>query len=108
MRKSQICSRSRFGGARLASRAVEAPWGKPIPRSTATKGSRPSGSSVSRSRPSPQLNGMRYPINKPLAWPLENPQTRADLRKASGMTQGKADFNNNAVNHAFQRAGYAE
>ena len=107
MRKSQTGSRSRFGGARLASRAAEAPWGKPISRSTANKGSRPGGSSVARSTPSPQLNGMRYPINKPLAWPLENPQTRADLRKASGMTAGKAAFNNSAVNHAFQRAGYA-
>jgi hypothetical protein len=106
MRKSQLGSRSTFGSSRTSVRSVTAPWGSPIPKRGGSRGSRPRGSSTAKPTPDPSLWSMRYKPNDPLAWPLENPQERSDLNVVSGHTQAKVDFNNAAVNHAFERAGY--
>jgi hypothetical protein len=111
MRRSQTGTRSTFGGARTSVRTVTAPWGDPIAKRSARRGRnsavRTRGSSTAKPTPSPQLWGMKYNRNDPAAWPLEDPQTRADLRLDSAMTQAKADWNNTVVNYSFQRGGYA-
>lgn len=107
MRKSQKGTPSLFGGARGAVRNVLAPWGSPITKSTRSRGSTPRGSSTRRSKPDPSLRGMDYPPNDPLQWPIEVPAVRGDLPLPSGMTQSKADFNNEIVTNAFIRGGYA-
>jgi hypothetical protein len=99
--------KSTFGGARHGVQSVKAPWGEPIPKSTRARGSKPRGSSTRKPRPDPSLWSIAYKPNDPLAWPLENPAARADLPLISGMSQAKANFNNAAVNKAFQRGGYA-
>ena len=109
--------RSTWGAAKAGVSRVLAPWGKPLPKTTArrtnaagqsvAKTKRPSGSSMRRPTPDASLRGMNYPKNDPLQWPLESPSVRSDLNKPSGMDQDKADFNNDAVNRAYQRGGYA-
>lgn len=106
MRKSQKGTASHFGASRSSTHVVKTPWGAAIPKRT--RGSRrPSGSSTRKPTPDPQLWSMKYKINDPLLWPLETPTQRSDLGTESGMTAAKATFNNNAVNKAFQRGGYA-
>lgn len=107
MRRSQKGTASTFGNSRTSVRTVLAPWGKPITRSTRSRGSTPRGSAHRRPKPDPQLRGMDYPPNDPLQWPIESPAVRGDLPKPSGMTANKATFNNTVVNKAFQRGGYA-
>jgi hypothetical protein len=99
---------SAFGGAKHRVSKLESPWGRVKAKArNGVHGSRPRGSSTSRPTPDASLRSMSYPKNDPTQWPLENPQTRADLRRDSAMTQGKADWQNGVVNHAYQRGGYA-
>lgn len=106
MRKSQTGTASTFGASRSTTHVVKTPWGAAIPKRTRA-GGRPGGSSTRKPRPDPQLRGMSYPPNDPLQWPLEVPTQRSDLNLPSGNSAAKATFNNNAVNKAFQRGGYA-
>lgn len=117
MRKAQLGVRSRFKGAVNRAGKTLNPWGRAVAKRLTTgatptgitryKTRKPSGSAVRRPTPDPQLKGMQYPKNDPLAWPLESPQTRSDLNRVSGMTQDKADFWNGAVDKAFERGGYS-
>lgn len=105
---------SRFGGAKSGRlRSILNPWGNNVPKGTARRTNgvgqspfrtrvRPTGT---RQKPTPDrsLFGMKYKPNDPNAWPIEGGKADAD----SGMNQDKADFNNDAVNKAFQRGGYA-
>lgn len=94
-------------------RSILNPWGNNVPKGSARRTNgigqspfrtkvRPSGS-VSKPTPDRSLSGMAYKPNDPNMWPIEGGKADAD----SGMTQDKADFNNSAVNKAFQRGGYA-
>lgn len=73
-------------------------------------GSKPRGSSQRKKTADPQLFGFRTtpptPANDPAEWPLVDPATGLGIPKASptAPTQAKADFNNDAVNHAYFRA----
>lgn len=106
-------ARKRFGGAVGAgARRVLSPWGNSVPAAkgrgtnavgaTVTKARKPRGSSTRKPRPDPSLWSIKYPKNDPLAWPIEGGVTGS----ISGMTQAKADFNNDVVNDAYTRAGY--
>lgn len=110
----QTGASSRFGGAAGANvRRVLNPWGNMVP---AAKGRRANavGATIAKSRASrrsavamPKADASRwsmdYPKNDPLQWPIQ----AGKRGSPSGMTQHKADVNNAAVNHAYQRAGYA-
>lgn len=106
---------SSFGGARLG-KVDRAPWGKAIPkdvgRHTNSVGSGNRSkvrvrSSGSRPTPDRSLFGMDYPANDPAAWPVMPDPATGRRGNVSTHTQAKVDFVNTAVNHAYQRAGYA-
>ena len=100
---------SAFGGAKMrVSKMLRSPWGKPVPKAdNGVHGSRPAGSSRRSGRTHESTKAIDYPVNDPARWPLENPHTRADLRKDSAMTQHKADWMNKVTNDAYKRGGYA-
>lgn len=111
--RSQTGKASAFGGARTRGTRSLAPWGTISGQKTA-RGANASGVTRSTVRspgrnlirlstPALSERSMSYPTNDPLAWPVEGGNFTVPL---SGMTQAKADFNNNAVNFAYQRAGY--
>lgn len=104
---------SSFGGAKSKRRSILNPWGNNVPKDTARRANgvgqtpfrsrvRPTGA-IRKPTPDRSLFGMGYKRNDPNAWPIEGGKADAD----SGMTQDKANFNNSAVNHAFERGGYA-
>lgn len=108
---SRTGARSTFGNTRSSVHTVKTPWGQPIPKRSAHRGRnsavRTRGSSRSKPTPDPSLRGMDYTPNDPLAWPIEVPTSTAQLNLVSGNSAAKATWNNNVVNKAFQRGGYA-
>lgn len=115
--KSQLGGRSRYGNPRRTPRTLN-PWGNIYPKRTVgpttasgqgrkTSGRAPGRTLNARSTPDSSIWGMSYPINDPKMWPVQHPAHRSDLGDPYAMTAGKAAFQNAAVNHAFQRVGYA-
>jgi len=116
----QTGATSRFGNAAGGTtRTVRNPWGNVAPQATAT-GTTPQGntrsravlrgSAIRRPTPDPQLWGMSYRANDPVAWPqvklVGGVIVPDKAGPASGMTAAKATRNNAIVEHAYTRAGY--
>jgi hypothetical protein len=85
------------------------PWGGPnIPKGAVPKSvGNPSGSSMRKPTPDPQLRGMDYPANDPLLWPVEIDKVNHTRQpSSSGISSTVINKNNTAVEQAYTRAKY--